>query len=110
MRVSLFIKGAVIASLLLVPWMLAPSVLAEDQPAGTGTPAQMETQTGATVEKADIQQNLPDIRDLSKWNEVRMKVPEGGEFIHFRTKELKMPDRSDVESARNQDLNSSTSF
>lgn len=110
MRVSLFIKSTVIASLLLVPWVFAPSVVAEDQPAGPGTPAQMETQMGTTVEKADIQQNLPDIRDLSKWNEVHMKVPEGGEFIHFRTKELRTPDSSDVEMARDQDLRSATSF
>ncbi len=110
MRVSLFIKSAVIVSLLLVPWVLAPSVLAEDQPAGTGKPAQMETQPGATVEKADIQQNLPDIRDLGKWNEIHLKVPEGGEFIHFRTKELKAPDSSDVEISRDQDLKSATSF
>lgn len=104
------IRSAVIASLLLVPWILAPSVRAEDQPLGTGTPAQMETQKGTTVERADIQPNLPDIRDLSKWNETHMKVPEGGEFIHFRTKELRVPDLSDVEISRDQDLKSATSF
>lgn len=114
MRADIAIRSAVIfASLMLIPWMLAPSANAVDQLAGPGTTSQKEEIKKEEIKKEEIKKDTtegrsPSLQDptaageLKKEAERPMKVPEGVGSQEF--------DRAMLEQMRIQDERSALSF
>lgn len=109
MRADIAIRSAVIfASLMLIPWMLAPSANAVDQLAGPGTTSQKEEIKKEEIKKDTTEGRSPSLQDptaageLKKEAERPMKVPEGVGSQEF--------DRAMLEQMRIQDERSALSF
>jgi hypothetical protein len=111
MRVHLLVRNAVlVTSLAVIPWMFAPSLFADDQPAGQGPAPQQEITKGATDTQPSVQQEMPATTQLGAGTERPMKVPEGQESDTLRSLESQQPEYDLHEIIRRQDEISSLSF
>ena len=84
MKTYVVLRSAVIvASLVLVTWLIAPVVRASDQPTGPGTPSQKEeikkeeVKKDSTEVRSEVQREAPLSGELGKGTERPMIAPEG---------------------------------
>lgn len=76
MKTNLLVNMAVVAASLALLSMLAPSVFAEDQPAGQGASSQQEMKTESTETQPPVQGDVPTATELGTGTERPMRAPE----------------------------------
>lgn len=73
---NLLVSMAVVAASPAFPAMLAPSVFAEDPPAGQGASSQQEMKTESTETQPAAQRDTPAATELGTGTERPMRAPE----------------------------------